>query len=261
MNIDWFTVVAQILNFLILVWLMKKFLYLPVLKAIDERESKITSQLNDAAARKEEAERSKEEFRKKNEDFENQRIALLNKAEEEAKKEQLRLLNGARQEAVQLRQKLQEDLKEEQQRLNREVSYRIQKEVFDLSRKVLNDLASVNMEQQIVEVFVKRLEEMNESEVGKIITAFKLSDVPALVKTSFAVPSKEKEAIEAALRKIYPQGKLKYEVVEAQMVGIELIVNGIKIGWSVEDYLSLIEQHLYEVLNGREETERIANTK
>jgi len=41
MLIDWFTVGAQALNFLILVWLMKRFLYKPVLHAIDEREMRI----------------------------------------------------------------------------------------------------------------------------------------------------------------------------------------------------------------------------
>ena len=38
MLIDWFTICAQALNFLILVWLMKRFLYKPILHAIDERE-------------------------------------------------------------------------------------------------------------------------------------------------------------------------------------------------------------------------------
>ena len=37
MPIDWFTVVAQILNFLVLVWILKRVLYGPVLRAIAER--------------------------------------------------------------------------------------------------------------------------------------------------------------------------------------------------------------------------------
>ena len=40
MKINWFTVIAQLVNFLILVWLMKRFLYKPILNAIDEREKK-----------------------------------------------------------------------------------------------------------------------------------------------------------------------------------------------------------------------------
>ena len=49
MLIDWFTVAAQVLNFLILVWLMKRFLYQPVLNAIAAREAKIAAELKDAA--------------------------------------------------------------------------------------------------------------------------------------------------------------------------------------------------------------------
>ncbi len=48
MKIDWFTLIAQVINFLILVWLLRRFLYKPILKAVDEREKKIASQLKDA---------------------------------------------------------------------------------------------------------------------------------------------------------------------------------------------------------------------
>ena len=51
MLIDWFTVGAQALNFLILVWLMKHFLYKPILNAIDAREKLIATELADAAAK------------------------------------------------------------------------------------------------------------------------------------------------------------------------------------------------------------------
>ena len=62
MLIDWFTVGAQLLNFLILVWLMKRFLYQPVLDAIAAREQKIAAELADAAATKAEAHQQQDEF-------------------------------------------------------------------------------------------------------------------------------------------------------------------------------------------------------
>ncbi|MDP3428826.1 MAG: F0F1 ATP synthase subunit B, partial [Desulfomicrobium sp.] len=47
MLIDWFTVGAQVVNFLVLVWLMKRFLYKPILGAIDAREERIAKELAD----------------------------------------------------------------------------------------------------------------------------------------------------------------------------------------------------------------------
>ena len=80
MLIDWFTVGAQVLNFLILVWLMKRFLYKPILNAIDEREKRIATELADADAKKAEAQKERDDFQHKNEEFEQQRGALLSKA-------------------------------------------------------------------------------------------------------------------------------------------------------------------------------------
>ena len=55
MLIDWFTVGAQALNFIVLVWLMKRFLYRPVLDAIAAREQRIAQQLAEAATQMAEA--------------------------------------------------------------------------------------------------------------------------------------------------------------------------------------------------------------
>ena len=55
MLIDWFTVSAQIVNFLILVWLLQRFLYRPILDAIDAREQRVAAALTKAEANKEEA--------------------------------------------------------------------------------------------------------------------------------------------------------------------------------------------------------------
>ena len=87
MLIDWFTVGAQALNFLILVWLLKRFLYKPILNAIDAREKRIAAELADADAKKAEAQKERDEFQHKNEEFDQQRAALLSKATDEAKAE------------------------------------------------------------------------------------------------------------------------------------------------------------------------------
>ena len=56
MLIDWFTVTFQIINFLILIALLKRFLYGPILRAMDERETTIAARLFEAATAKSEAE-------------------------------------------------------------------------------------------------------------------------------------------------------------------------------------------------------------
>ena len=111
MLIDWFTVGAQALNFLILVWLMKRFLYKPVLRAINEREKRIAAELANADTKKAEAQKESDEFKHKNEEFDQQRAALFDKATGEAKAEGQRLLDEARKAAAALSLKRQEALR------------------------------------------------------------------------------------------------------------------------------------------------------
>src|ERR1700730_2492595 len=130
MLIDWFTVGAQALNFLILMALLKRYLYKPMLRAIDAPERRIADELADAKAKKVEAQSKCDEFRRKNADFDQQRAELLSLATEDAKVERQRLLEEARKYSDALRARLQENLRSEQRSLGREISTRTQREVF-----------------------------------------------------------------------------------------------------------------------------------
>ncbi|MGO8820022.1 MAG: F0F1 ATP synthase subunit B, partial [Desulfomonilaceae bacterium] len=66
MLIDWFTVIAQIINFLILVFLLKRFLFDKITGAMDERERKISSTLDDANSTKRLAAEEAERYRQMN---------------------------------------------------------------------------------------------------------------------------------------------------------------------------------------------------
>src|ERR1700733_6885035 len=157
MPINWFTVVAQAINFLILVWLLKRFLYKPILHAIDERERGIATQLADVEAKKAEAQKDRDDFQHKNEAFEHERAARLQKATDEAEAERQRLLNQAHKDADALRAKYQATLESEQRNLNQEIVRWTQKEVFAITRKTLADLASTSLEERMGDVLVGRV--------------------------------------------------------------------------------------------------------
>ena len=183
MLIDWFTVGAQALNFLILVWLMKRFLYKPILHAIDAREERIARELADADAKKAEAQKERNEFEHKNEEFDQQRAALMSKATDEAQAERQRLLDEARTAAAALSVKRQETLKNEEQNLHQAISRRTQQEVFAIARKALTDLATTSLEERLGEVFTRRLREMDGQAKAGLGEALKTESDPAVVRS------------------------------------------------------------------------------
>ena len=252
MLIDWFTVGAQALNFLILVWLMKRFLYKPILNAIDMREKRIAAELAGADKKKAEAQKERDEFKSKNDEFDKHRTALFAKAEGEAKVERQRLFDEARKAADALSLKRQEALRKEEQALSRVISQRTQEEVFAITRKTLADLAAVNLEERVSEVFIRRLREMDGQVKAGLAEALKSTANPALVRSAFDLPAKQREAIQNALNETFSaEVPVRFETAPGIVGGIEFSTNGQKVAWSIADYLTSLEKSVGDLLNGK----------
>jgi F-type H+-transporting ATPase subunit b len=262
MLIDWFTVGAQALNFLILVWLMKHFLYKPILNAIDAREKLIATELADAAAKKAEAQKEHEEFQHKNEELDQQRAALLSKATDEAKAEREKLLEEARKAADALSAKRQEALKNDAHNLSQAISRRTQQEVFAITRKALTDLATTSLEERVGEVFTRRLREMDGKAKETLGTALKTAPEPAVVRSAFDLPKDQRAAIQNAVNETFSVDiHLRFETKPDLVSGIELSANGQKVAWSIADYLASLEKGVGELLKEQNKPEPKAAPK
>lgn len=255
MLIDWFTIGAQALNFLILVWLLKHFLYKPILNAIDAREKLIARELADAGAKKTEAQQERDEFQKKNEEFDQQRATLLTKATDEAKAEGQRLLDEARKAADVLSAKRQESLANDARNLNQAVSSLTQKEVFAITRKTLTDLATTSLEERVGEVFIRHLHELDDKAKAVLGDAFKKNSEPALIRSAFDLTAAQHAAIQNALNETFSaEIQVRFETSPDLVSGIELSTNGQKIGWSIAGYLTSLEKSVGELLKEKEKT-------
>ncbi len=248
MLIDWFTVGAQALNFIILVWLMKHFLYKPILNAIDAREQRIAKEIADADAKKAEASKEQEEFRKKNETFDKERTDRWAKAGEEAKTEGARLLTEARKVADALSAKRRESLASDARNLNDAILRKTQQEVFAIARKALGDLASTGLEQSLAGVFIRKLGEMDAPSKEIFGAALKSSDSPAVVRSAFDLPQDARDAVQKALNETFStEVRLSFVTAPDSIGGIELAANGQKVSWSIANYLGSLESAVSEL--------------
>jgi F-type H+-transporting ATPase subunit b len=249
MLIDWFTVSAQLVNFLVLVWLLKRFLYRPILQAIDAREKRVAQVLSDAEAKNAEAQSERDTFQTKNDAFDKQRAELMSQATEEAKAERQRLLDEARQAADALAAQRMEGLRNDAQTLGHALTLRTKQEVFAIARKALADLSGTTLEQCLAEVFTRRLRELDEGAKELLAEALSSASAPALVRSAFELPAEPRAAIQQALNETFSADiPLRFETAPELIGGIELTTNGRKVAWSIADYLSALEKSVGELL-------------
>ena len=250
MLIDWFTVAAQIVNFLILVWLLKRFLYKPIIDAIDAREKRIASELADADSKKSEAEKQRTDFEDKNKAFDQQRSVLLGKATDDAKVERERLIDQAKKDAESLRASQADALRGDQIRLSGEITVLAEKEVFAIARKTLTDLATVSLEERVGEVFTRRLRELDPKAKALLGDALKNSSQPALVRSAFVLPADQRAAIQNALNETFSaEVKIKFEDSQDIICGIELTANGQKVAWSIASYIAALSKKVSDLVD------------
>ena len=263
MLIDWFTVGAQALNFVILVWLMKRFLYKPILRAIDTREKGIAAELADAAARKAEAQKERDEFQRKNEEIDQQRAALLEARRRTRRKRSVSGSSTKRGSAADaLSAKRREALRNDAKNLNQALGRRIQQEVFAMTRKALTDLATTSLEERMGEVFTRRLREMDGQAKAGLAKALETASDPALVRSAFELPAQQRAAIQHALNETFSADiPVRFETAPDLVSGVVLVTNGQRVGWSIAGYLASLENGVGELLEEKDKAEAKAESK
>jgi F-type H+-transporting ATPase subunit b len=244
MLIDWFTVAAQIVNFLILLWLLKKFLYGRILRAIDERERRIAARLADAEAREKEAAEQLAVYEAKRRELEQNRDALLAEAKRDAEQQHAELLDQARQHVRSLETKWQQELDRERDQFLLDLRRRAATEVIGIARRAMADLACVEVQRCAVAVFLEKVRSLD-SDARKNLAKGELA-IRTAVDLGEAETAEIRQIIEAWLESPV---SLRFERAPGLGLGLELRGNGWRIGWNSESYLDALQQELKEMID------------
>jgi F-type H+-transporting ATPase subunit b len=260
-SIDWFTFAAQLLNFIVLVWLLKRYLYKPILDAVAAREDRISTELANAESIKAEAQQQREAYLHKKTEFEAHRAALLDKATRAAKAEYKRLVVEARQAVDAMRLQQSESLDKSAELLHQAIARRTQREVFAISRKVLSELASVSLDAQMVEKLVKRLYALDEQKRNSFKAALTAGQGQLLLRSAFELSKEQRAAVQDALNEILTEEiEFDCETLPDLVNGIEIVANGQKVAWSIADYLASLETAVDEMIRPVGASHRLQNT-
>lgn len=127
---------------------MTRFLYRPILIAIDAREYRIAAELADADPKNAEAQKERDAFKNKIDEFDQQHGALISRATNEAKAARHQLIEESKKAVVVMSAKHQETLRNDSHILNQAIRRLTQQEVFAIARKTLADLAATSLEKR-----------------------------------------------------------------------------------------------------------------
>ncbi len=250
MEIDWLTVSAQIVNFLLLVWLLKHFLYGPVIDAMDRRQQSIAANITDAEKREHTAQLSEQRYESKYAALEQDSAKQLQQAETAAQQKRIQLMEQARDEVQQQRGVWQQELQQEQQDYLKDLRKTSVKAIQETGRKVLGELADTTLETQIIAIFLQRLQNLDD----ELIQTLSDSTEVIHIISAFELDTATKQKITLSIHKVINNSaKVDYKVSSDLLCGISLETSGYQVGWNIEEHLQQLDQHLVKILDKESE--------
>ncbi len=268
MQIDWFIVGAQLFNFLVLVFLLKRFLYKPVVGAMAAREKRITDRIAQAAERESKAKALQQSLSEKIAAMDSQREAMVAKIHEQVDGERQHLMEAMRDEVAKQRAAWRDDANRENEEFARELRHEVADAVLALSRRALADLADAKLEHSIVEHFLAQLRALD-PEQQHALSAFR---GPLTVATSFEIDPDQRAAIAQALRDASDAGgagaagdtgnaadaadargaagadaramPIRWVRDERLLCGLRVRAEGFELGWAIDDYLDDVRERV-----------------
>jgi F-type H+-transporting ATPase subunit b len=247
--IDWFTVAAQIFNFLVLIFLLKHFLYGRIIRAMDQREEKIASRLAEADEKRAKAEEEAGEFRKKNTELAARREELLRQARTEAQSYQEDLVRISREEVERLHSQWRASMAREKEDFLGDLKRRAAGQVLAVTRRALAELADERLERQAVGVFIRRLKGLKPEEREEMKAAIGPAAEGVIVQTAFELSGEDRDRLQRAVKEQLRDGlEITYRTSPDLVLGVELKADGHKVAWSLDHYLRSLEAEITRVL-------------
>ena len=243
MLINWFTIAAQIVNFLVLVWLLKHFLYGRIIRLIDAREKKIADGLAEASSKEREAGQHLALYQAQLANFQKQHETMLADAKLEADQRRNELVEAAREQVRALQTKWQEDLDRERNAFLTELRSRAATEIVTIAQRVVGDLACLDVQQCAVQVFLEKIRSLDDDAWKSFLPG------ELLLRSAYDLPEDTRADIQQTIEQHSKMPvTVRFERAPELGLGVELRGNGRRIGWNSASYLEAMEQDLKSAL-------------
>lgn len=255
MLIDWFTVIAQIINFFILIALLKHFLYGRILHAMDERERAIAQRIEAAEQQDKQAARERESWHKKNKELDQARHRKLEQIKQEVRAERQQQEKQVREQIEQKRGQWSDALRSERESFLRGIREQTGSRIVDAIRLALESLAGARLEQQIIAVFTERLRSAGDDRDTEIAEALEAGPAEVTVRTSFDITDEARKELADVIRgHTGRETEVRHQTDRDMVAGIELCADGSKISWNIDSFMHGLAEALRSALQDEEKS-------
>jgi F-type H+-transporting ATPase subunit b len=191
MQIDWWTLGLQALNFLILVWLLWRFLYKPVRAVIDKRKELAEQAFIEAGKKEQEAEEARQHFEQELARQADERQKLLNLTHKQLESERTGIMKEARQEAHKLIEAARETITKERQTALKQLRSEVVELAVDLASTLMQEGGSKLSSETALEQLETQLKSLPPNDLDRLMDDLRADDANLVIVTATPLDSED----------------------------------------------------------------------
>ena len=154
--------ITQVVNFAIMLIVLTKLLYQPILKKLEERRNKIESGLKMAEQMKVEEEKLAERKKELLKEAKEEERLLLQKAQKEAKQVKEGIVAQGKKEVEQMKEKMQKEMDRQFEKAQKEITAQTVDIAAEMVKRLLPELLTEKEQHTLVMTKLKKLEKRHE---------------------------------------------------------------------------------------------------
>ena len=246
MGFDLVTFFAQIVNLFVLVWLLKRFLYRPILEVIEKRQQEIRNTVQAAENMRLASEKERKKWEKEKQIYETEHQKELSQISQELEEKRKEGLAEIKSSLQRQRLKMQNDLLAEMSALHTDIGHFIATDFMHLAGVALKDLSGCCPLDQALNLFLKKIRSLDKKEVKKINIIIQKQNL-IFINSSETLSKKQIEETTHILQKMFDipsRCKIKFNTVPELILGVEMRTGDVSLDWNIKAYLDILNANL-----------------
>lgn len=258
MNLNWSTVFFQIINFLVIVWILKRYLFTPVLSAMERREKAIQSRLKEAEESRVAALKEKKALGIKIADLEKSKNSVISEVLKKSEKEQEILIKSLNEELQAKKIAFDKRLVDEREALRSSIKDIAGEVIVNTVSSALTDLANEKIQAVILDNFIEKLSK-GELQKSELLKDFYNKSKRVVVNTSFSIGHTEETKIKKALSVLIGKtvSDVDFKIDKSILCGIEVICDSLLISFGMDTYIKELRVNLDNAIANLTKTQEI----
>lgn len=241
MQLDWITVAAQFINFLVLIWLLNRFLFRPVLAVMTNREELIDKQLEEASIKMGQADSVREEYQAAISTLDAEKTTILSAAVTQAKADEKKLLESTRMEINQRRDAWLESLAAEKQEIGDLFKQSIASTVQSICDSLLRRISNRGLNDQMIESFIDQFARLDSS-AREIL---RKNQETITIVSAQQIKEDSRHLLTNALAEQFDNDPtIDYQIDEQLIAGLKLEIEDFELDWSLRNMLESLDAEL-----------------